>query len=59
MINRKLLAKAAIAAELDKTPDFALQKDRANEQLLAQTMQKKLLDALPASAASSAGARQL
>ena len=44
IINRKLVAKAALEAELDKTPDFALQKERANELLLAQALQKKIVD---------------
>jgi len=47
IISRKLLAKAAIEAELDKTPDFAVQKERANELLLAQALQKKLLTDAP------------
>ena len=48
IINRKLVAKAALEAELDKTPDFALQKERANELLLAQALQKKIVDEAPA-----------
>lgn len=47
IINRKLMAKAAIEAELDKTPDFALQKERATELLLAQALQKKTVADIP------------
>lgn len=47
IIARKLMAKAAIKAELDKTPDYAVEKQRANDILLAQAMQKKVIDGLP------------
>lgn len=47
IINRKLLAKAAEAQDLQKTPDFALQKQRANDTLLAEALQQKLASAVP------------
>ena len=47
MINRKLLAKAAEAEKLEKTPDFALKKQRAIETLMAQTLQDSLVASVP------------
>jgi len=47
IIDRKLLANAARAQKLDKTPDFALQEQRGTEGLLAQTLEKKLISQVP------------
>jgi EpsD family peptidyl-prolyl cis-trans isomerase len=47
IIDRKLLAKAADDQGLDKTPDFALQKARTDESLLAETLQAKLAGDVP------------
>ena len=47
IIDRKLLAKAAEEAKLDETPDFALQKARVDDLLLAQALVKKTVDELP------------
>jgi EpsD family peptidyl-prolyl cis-trans isomerase len=47
IIARKLLANAARAQKLDKTPDFALQEQRGTEGLLAQTLEKKLISQVP------------
>lgn len=42
ILVRKLLAHAAKEQGLDKTPDFAVQRERATETLLAQAVQRKL-----------------
>ena len=42
IIRRRLVAMAAHDQGLDKTPDFALSKQRAMDILLAETMQAKL-----------------
>ena len=47
IIERKILAKAALAQGVDKTPDFALAKDRAVDTLLAQGLEAKIANAVP------------
>lgn len=51
MIERKVLAQAAKTQGLDKTPDYALEKSRASEALLAQALQTKLVKDVPKPAA--------
>lgn len=48
VVARKLIADAARKQGLDKTPDFALQKQRAEDALLAQALQTKVLNETPA-----------
>jgi EpsD family peptidyl-prolyl cis-trans isomerase len=48
IIGRIILADAARERGLDKTPDFALQKQRLTDGLLAQTLQQKLIADTPA-----------
>lgn len=48
IINRKIIANAAVEQKLDKTPDFALQEQRAVEALQANALQKKIVDSVPA-----------
>lgn len=48
IIDRKLLAKAAEKEGLEKTPEFALKKQRMTDALLAQSLQDKLVAAVPA-----------
>lgn len=48
IVNRKIIAKAAQEQKLDKTPEFALQEQRAMDSLLANTLQKKIVDSVPA-----------
>ncbi len=47
IVQRKLIAKAAAKAGIDKSPAFALQKARMEDQLLVQSWQKALVDAVP------------
>jgi EpsD family peptidyl-prolyl cis-trans isomerase len=48
IVTRKILANAAKAAKVDKTPEFAQQKKRLEEALLVQTWQNRLTSAVPA-----------
>jgi EpsD family peptidyl-prolyl cis-trans isomerase len=48
IIARKILAKAARDQGVDKTADFALQRQRAEELLLAQGLETKTAAAVPA-----------
>jgi EpsD family peptidyl-prolyl cis-trans isomerase len=48
IINRHLLAKAARERDLDKNPDFALQKKRAEDFLLVQQLQNSIVKSVPA-----------
>lgn len=48
VVTRKLIADAARKLGLDKTPDFALQKQRAEDALLAQALQTKVINETPA-----------
>ena len=48
MVNRKILAQAAQKQKIDQTPEFALQKQRAIETLLVQTMENKIVSQVPA-----------
>lgn len=50
IVTRKLLAKAATAAGVAKTPEFAVQKQRMEETLLVQAWQNNLVKAVPAPA---------
>lgn len=47
IVARIVLADAARKQGLDKTPDFALVKQRAIDTVLAQTLQQKLIEAVP------------
>jgi len=47
ILARKIVAQAAIDQGLDKTPDFAIQKQKAVENLLAQRMQAKIAADVP------------
>ena len=47
MVNRKLLAKAAKKQGVEKTPEYAIQQKRLTETLLAQSLQQKLVAAVP------------
>jgi EpsD family peptidyl-prolyl cis-trans isomerase len=48
IITRKVLAKAAHDAGLDKGPDFALRKQRAMDIFMAQLLQERMTNAVPA-----------
>jgi len=48
IIARKILAAAARKQGIDKTPDFAMQRDKAIETLLAQALAAKIALAVPA-----------
>jgi EpsD family peptidyl-prolyl cis-trans isomerase len=47
IVARIVLADAARQQGLDKTPDFALQKDRAIDTVLAQQLEQKLVATVP------------
>ena len=47
IIQRKLIAKAAVKAGVEKSPAFAVQKSRMEDALLVQSWQKALVDAVP------------
>jgi EpsD family peptidyl-prolyl cis-trans isomerase len=47
IVSRKIIAQDAVAQGLDKTPDFALLKQRAIDNLLAQLLEKKLAAQVP------------
>jgi len=47
IINRKLLAKEAKKEDVQKSPEYAIQAKRQDEILLAQSLQKKLMDSVP------------
>jgi EpsD family peptidyl-prolyl cis-trans isomerase len=47
IIQRKLIAKAAAKAGVDKSPAFAIQKSRMEDMLLVESWQKTLVDAVP------------
>jgi EpsD family peptidyl-prolyl cis-trans isomerase len=47
IVARIVLADAARQQGLDKTPDFALQKDRAIDTVLAQQLEQKLITTVP------------
>ena len=48
MVVRAILAQAAQKDGLDKSPEFAVQKAHMEQGLLAQTLQKKVVDSVPA-----------
>jgi EpsD family peptidyl-prolyl cis-trans isomerase len=48
IVQRKVLAQAAEKQKLDKTPEFARQKERVDEALLVKTWQDQLVRAVPA-----------
>jgi EpsD family peptidyl-prolyl cis-trans isomerase len=48
MVVRAILAQAAQKDGLDKSPEFAVQKSHMEQGLLAQTLQKKVVDSVPA-----------
>ncbi len=47
MVVRAILAQAAQKDGLDKSPEFAVQKAHMEQSLLAQTLQKKVVDSVP------------
>ena len=47
IVARKLLAKAAHDQGIDKTPDFAVQRQRAMENLLVQALEAKIAAQVP------------
>lgn len=47
IIARKVFAKAATDQKLDKTPEFALQEERAQEGLRAQALQQSIIKGVP------------
>ena len=47
IVARRLLANAAKERELDKSPDFALQKERATDMALVQALQSSIAKAVP------------
>lgn len=47
IIQRKILAEAAKKEKADKSPEFARQKERANEVLLVRTWEDSLVKAVP------------
>jgi EpsD family peptidyl-prolyl cis-trans isomerase len=47
IIGRKLLASAAHDQNLDKTPDYAVQKQRADETVLAMMLQRRIAGQVP------------
>ncbi len=56
IIIRKLMAQAAEKQGLGKSPEFAVQKARANQALLAQALQKQLASSVAAPSRSEAEA---
>lgn len=54
IIVRKLLAKTARDEGLDKTPDFAVRQQQQTEAILAQAVEAKLTNAVPAPTADDA-----
>src|SRR5262245_58899308 len=47
IVGRKILAEAAHGQDLDKTPEFAVQKKRALEMVAALILQRKLAGQVP------------
>jgi EpsD family peptidyl-prolyl cis-trans isomerase len=47
IILRRLVAQEARAQKLDKTPDYTIQVQRGEETLLAQALERKLVQGLP------------
>ncbi|MGZ6023563.1 MAG: hypothetical protein ACXWKU_01035 [Caulobacteraceae bacterium] len=47
IIERKLIAKAAVTAGVDKSPAYAIEKSRLEDNLMVQAWQKALVDAVP------------
>jgi EpsD family peptidyl-prolyl cis-trans isomerase len=47
IISRKLLAQAAEEQKIDRTPEFAQQKQRLNETLLVRAWQDKIVKSVP------------
>jgi EpsD family peptidyl-prolyl cis-trans isomerase len=47
IIMRRLVAQEARRQKLDKTPDYSIQKTRAEETLLARTLERKYVEGLP------------
>jgi peptidyl-prolyl cis-trans isomerase C len=54
VLNRHILAKAAKDRGLDKTPDFAVLKDRADQVVLAQQLENTIVKAVPATSKEEA-----
>ena len=48
LVNRRIIANAARKQDMDKTPDFAVQKQQVEDNLLIAALEKKLVDAIPA-----------
>jgi len=47
IVQRKILAEAAKKEKIDKSPEFARQKERMNEVLLVRSWQENLIKAVP------------
>ena len=56
IVARKLMAHAAHDQGLDKSPEFAMMKQRANQTLLAQSLQRKLASSVLTASRSDAEA---
>ncbi len=54
IVGRIVLSKAAEQQGLDKTPEFAVQKQRALDSVLAQALQQKLVASVPQATAEEA-----
>jgi peptidyl-prolyl cis-trans isomerase C len=54
LVNRRVIANAARKQGIDKTPDFAVQKQQVEDNLLITALEKKLVDAIPAPSADEA-----
>ena len=54
IIARVVLSKVARDQGVDKTPDFVLQKDRVIDGLLVQSLQKKIVSAVPVASSEEA-----
>ncbi len=56
IVTRKIVAQAAVTQGLDKTPDYAVLKQRAIDNLLDQLLEKKLAEQVPAPTEEEANA---
>lgn len=54
IVGRTILADAARARKLDKSPDFVLSKERAEDVMLAQALERQVASSTPATSADDA-----
>lgn len=54
LVSRRVIANAARKQGIDKTPEFAVQKQQAEDNLLIAALEKKLVDAIPTPTADEA-----